>query len=92
VDDGAAGGPGLLDTHRMALEVVDVLQRVDGSARAADLIALCGRAALVRAVGSGTVVRVARGRYALAICPDPGSARCAWPASSRTARPLSTGA
>jgi hypothetical protein len=55
----------------MAPEVVDVLPRVDGTARAADLIALCGRATLVRAVRSGTVVRVARGRYVLAICPDP---------------------
>jgi very-short-patch-repair endonuclease len=51
--------------------VVDVLRRLDGTAPAADLVALCGRPALARAVESGSVLRVARGRYALPALGDP---------------------
>jgi very-short-patch-repair endonuclease len=50
---------------------VDVLLRVGGTADAADLVALCGRPALRRAVADGTVVRLARGRYAMPLTPDP---------------------
>jgi very-short-patch-repair endonuclease len=50
---------------------VDVLLRVGGTAAAADLLALCGRPALRRAVADGMVVRIARGRYALPETPDP---------------------
>jgi very-short-patch-repair endonuclease len=50
---------------------LDVLHRVGGTAGAADLVALCGRPALRRAVQDGSVVRLARGRYALPQTPDP---------------------
>ena len=50
---------------------LDVLHRVGGTAGAADLVALCGRPALRRAVRDGSVVRLARGRYALPETPDP---------------------
>jgi very-short-patch-repair endonuclease len=50
---------------------VDVLLRVGGTADAGDLAALCGRPGLRRAVRDGTVVRIARGRYALPDTTDP---------------------
>jgi very-short-patch-repair endonuclease len=52
-------------------EAVDVLRRLDGAARARDLVAICGRGALRAAVQSGDVIRVAHGRYALPECTDP---------------------
>ena len=51
--------------------VVEVLRRLDGAARTGDLVPLCGRPALNRAVESGAVLRLSRGRYALPECPDP---------------------
>ncbi len=57
--------------------VVDVLRRLDGTASAADLVALCGRSALARSVASGSVRRIGRGRYVL---PDVGDA---WIAAER---------
>jgi very-short-patch-repair endonuclease len=50
---------------------VDVLLRQGGTARAADLVALCGRSAVRTAVAGGLAVRVRRGRYALPATPDP---------------------
>ncbi|HKG50256.1 MAG TPA: type IV toxin-antitoxin system AbiEi family antitoxin domain-containing protein [Actinomycetales bacterium] len=50
---------------------VDVLLRVGGTAGAADLVALCGRPELRRALRNGAVVRIARGRYALPGTADP---------------------
>jgi len=50
---------------------VDVLLRVGGTAGAADLVALCGRPGLRRALRDGTVLRIARGRYALPETTDP---------------------
>jgi very-short-patch-repair endonuclease len=50
---------------------VDVLLRVGGTADAADLVALCGRPALRRALRDGAVLRIARGRYALPEATDP---------------------
>lgn len=52
-------------------EVVDVLRRVGGWSTASDLVAVCGRPAVDRAVRAGLVLRIARGRYALAGLPDP---------------------
>lgn len=48
-----------------------MLRRVGGWCRAADLASVCGRTAVERALARGEVVRVARGRYALAALPDP---------------------
>lgn len=42
-----------------------MLSSMGGTGRAADLVGRCGRRALHRAVAEGSVVRVARGRYAL---------------------------
>jgi very-short-patch-repair endonuclease len=53
------------------IEVADVLRRMARPARTADLTAICGRAALVRAVDAGTVLRAGRGRYVLPECADP---------------------
>jgi hypothetical protein len=50
---------------------VDVLLRQGGTARAADLLALCGRWAVRSAVTDGLVVRVRAGWYALPQTPDP---------------------
>lgn len=49
----------------------DVLARLGHTATAADLIALCGRPQLRRAVDDGRILRVARGHYALPDLPDP---------------------
>ncbi len=49
----------------------DVLVRLGHTAAAADLVALCGRAQLRKAVDGGEIVRVARGHYALPDLPDP---------------------
>lgn len=54
--------------------MVDVLRRVGGWSMAADLVPICGRDALTRAVRSGAVLRIARGRYALPGLPDPWTA------------------
>ena len=54
-----------------APRVVDALRHLGGTARAADLVAICGRDQLSKAVDSGLVLRLARGRYALPDCPDP---------------------
>jgi hypothetical protein len=50
---------------------VDVLLRQGGTARAADLLALCGRWAVRSAVAGGLVVRVRSGWYALPQTLDP---------------------
>ena len=49
----------------------EVLSRLDGAARAQDLVALCGAHAVRRAFAEGRIRRVARGRYALPACADP---------------------
>jgi very-short-patch-repair endonuclease len=49
----------------------DVLARLGHTATAADLMALCGRPQLRRAVADRRIVRVARGHYALPDLPDP---------------------
>jgi very-short-patch-repair endonuclease len=68
-------GLGEIGSPRLALmgelAVVDVVQRLGGTAGAAQLVDLCGSTALRRALASGVVVRVARGRYALPAFPDP---------------------
>lgn len=48
------------------MEPVDALQLLGGSARTRDLVRRCSRRAVQQALASGDVVRVARGRYALA--------------------------
>ena len=50
----------------MTVEATDALSSLGGSGRTSDLVGLCGRRALQRALAEGTVLRVARGRYVLA--------------------------
>jgi very-short-patch-repair endonuclease len=49
----------------------DVLAHLGATASSADLVAICGRPALRRAVLAGDIVRVTRGWYALPGLPDP---------------------
>lgn len=51
--------------------VVDVLRHVGGTATAAALVSVSGRANLDHALRAGLVVRAARGRYVLADLPHP---------------------
>jgi very-short-patch-repair endonuclease len=50
---------------------VDVLLAAGGTADAADLVAVCGRTGLRRALRAGSIRRIARGRYALPQTQDP---------------------
>ena len=49
----------------------EVLARLGRTAGTAELVAICGRPAVRRAVVAGDIVRVARGHYALPGLPDP---------------------
>jgi very-short-patch-repair endonuclease len=69
VDDARRATTAFRNSDRV-LDPVEVLLRA-GTATHADLVALCGRRALRRAVASGAILRLARGRYALPSTPDP---------------------
>lgn len=55
----------------MPTHPADVLARLGRGATTGELVALCGRAALRRAVSDASVVRTARGHYALPGLADP---------------------
>jgi very-short-patch-repair endonuclease len=69
VDDARRATTAFHHSERV-LDPVEVLLRA-GTATHADLVALCGRRALRRAVATGAIIRLARGRYALPSTPDP---------------------
>lgn len=48
------------------MDAADALALLGGAGHTGDVVRLCGRRALQRALADGTVVRVARGRYVLA--------------------------
>lgn len=51
--------------HAVRMDPVEALERLGGIAATRDLLALCTRGPLARAVSEGTVRRAGRGRYAL---------------------------